>query len=534
MSWWPPFVIPVDLLITVHLLAPSVPQKIPIWQIMYLVVKNHPIRPDLFSRIEPVELAIKMLLIRMVGLPPEKLSLEDLCPVKGHLNLRFQVPRDFLSAEQTRAVHLAEAKLTPSQRNAIKLRNEMVTNRQHDDESDSSETQSESSDSGSDIASGRIPAELKHKGKAVEGDEPNNLSDIEVDMAAQRAAYEKFYNEHHSVGSSKKNTRMNNPAGNDHPEDRDPEDQGPSKRAPKVKAAAKKAKAPRWEPSSESSSEADDESDKVPKTGKKRASSVLKSKKKGTYHQPMTPFFDKRLKDVVHGKSAPSSSRHHKEYSIEPAGQLPDSNNLGRLFNKRSDHNKHGRSKSKEAKKKRNGRKRKEASLPSSGGRSSDSLSSPSDNSLSSESSSSDTESTTTSCNSTFSTPSETSSSPDDSLSTTSSSDHSSLSDSSSSLESGREKRRRKCQSEWKDKDLSKRKRKDRKKRKQADRLIKPIPPTKYNGAANQELFETFVMEGTQFVKEGHVPKDEQAILLSHYLTEKGHKFFLYKVARNH
>ncbi|KAK1221914.1 hypothetical protein PQX77_015261 [Marasmius sp. AFHP31] len=41
-------------------------------------------------------------------------------------------------------------------------------------------------------------------------------------------------------------------------------------------------------------------------------------------------------------------------------------------------------------------------------------------------------------------------------------------------------------------------------------------------------------MEGTHFVKEGNVPEEDQVILLSHYLTEKAKKFFLYKVARNH
>ncbi|KAK1221918.1 hypothetical protein PQX77_015265 [Marasmius sp. AFHP31] len=89
--------------------------------------------------------------------PRKACSLEDLRRKKPASTLRFQVPRDHLSAEQNETVRLAESRLTPSQRNAIKMRQEKV---ESNPEPGSSETQS-SSDSDSGPESGRIPAELK-------------------------------------------------------------------------------------------------------------------------------------------------------------------------------------------------------------------------------------------------------------------------------------------------------------------------------------------------------------------------------------
>ncbi|KAK1215896.1 hypothetical protein PQX77_021482 [Marasmius sp. AFHP31] len=106
-------------------------------------------------------------------------------------------------------------------------------------------------------------------------------------------------------------------------------------RVPKVRKGAKKALTPVKELGSESSSEADDESDDVPKKKKARKSSAPTKEKKVMHHQPMTPFFEKKLRDVVHGKKTPSNPKGRKGYSIEPAGQLPDSNNLGKLFNRK-------------------------------------------------------------------------------------------------------------------------------------------------------------------------------------------------------
>ncbi|PBL04609.1 hypothetical protein ARMGADRAFT_857966, partial [Armillaria gallica] len=59
--------------------------------------------------------------------------------------------------------------------------------------------------------------------------------------------------------------------------------------------------------------------------------------------------------------------------------------------------------------------------------------------------------------------------------------------------------------------------------------LIKPIPPTPYDGTPDGEKFHRFMMEFTQYCKE-----DEQVFLASHYLKGKAHSFFIQKVSRNH
>ena len=228
--------------------------------------------------------------------PRKTQSLEDLHHKKVNSNLRFQVPRDHLSAEQTEAVRLAEASLTPSQRNAIRMRHEMVN--------ENSETRS-SEDLGSDPETGRIPAELKRKGKAVEGDEPDNLSDIDIDMAAQVTAYEKFYNERRGTGPSKNNA----PVGNLHDEEIVPENgRGFKNPTPKSQRGVKRNRARDDEMSSESPSDADDESDDVPSI-KNRKSTSSKSKDKKIHYEPMTPYFEKKLRDVVHGKSTREKSK---------------------------------------------------------------------------------------------------------------------------------------------------------------------------------------------------------------------------------
>ncbi|PBK62875.1 hypothetical protein ARMSODRAFT_839449, partial [Armillaria solidipes] len=64
--------------------------------------------------------------------------------------------------------------------------------------------------------------------------------------------------------------------------------------------------------------------------------------------------------------------------------------------------------------------------------------------------------------------------------------------------------------------------------------IIRPIPPTPYDGMADGEKFHRFTMEMTQFCKEGQVPKDEQVFLTSHYLKGKALLYFIQKVSKNH
>ncbi|PBK80780.1 hypothetical protein ARMGADRAFT_949251, partial [Armillaria gallica] len=64
--------------------------------------------------------------------------------------------------------------------------------------------------------------------------------------------------------------------------------------------------------------------------------------------------------------------------------------------------------------------------------------------------------------------------------------------------------------------------------------IIRPIPPTSYDGTADGEKFHRFTMEMTQFCKEGQVPRDEQVFLMSHYLKGKALLYFIQNVSKNH
>ncbi|KAJ3862077.1 hypothetical protein EV359DRAFT_83696 [Lentinula novae-zelandiae] len=79
------------------------------------------------------------------------------------------------------------------------------------------------------------------------------------------------------------------------------------------------------------------------------------------------------------------------------------------------------------------------------------------------------------------------------------------------------------------------RKRGGRKSKKRTyNRIIKPVPPSIWNGEADAEVFQRIVLEGYQFCKEGKIPKNEWVFLISHYLSGKAYQFFALKVAKNH
>ncbi|KAI6010273.1 hypothetical protein EDC04DRAFT_2960670 [Pisolithus marmoratus] len=60
---------------------------------------------------------------------------------------------------------------------------------------------------------------------------------------------------------------------------------------------------------------------------------------------------------------------------------------------------------------------------------------------------------------------------------------------------------------------------------------LKPIPPTKYNGSDNIQVFQRFVMEGTAYVKDRRVASKKCVFILSHYLTKKAHEFYVCEVS---
>jgi hypothetical protein len=56
--------------------------------------------------------------------------------------------------------------------------------------------------------------------------------------------------------------------------------------------------------------------------------------------------------------------------------------------------------------------------------------------------------------------------------------------------------------------------------------LLKPIPPTKYDGEVDYTAFQRFVREGSAYVKMGRVPLEDQVFYLSYYLKGKVSDFY--------
>ncbi|KAJ6535717.1 hypothetical protein B0H19DRAFT_1279710, partial [Mycena capillaripes] len=56
--------------------------------------------------------------------------------------------------------------------------------------------------------------------------------------------------------------------------------------------------------------------------------------------------------------------------------------------------------------------------------------------------------------------------------------------------------------------------------------LLKPIPPSRYNGEPNANLLYRLVREGTTYVKMGRVPAKDQVFFISYYLDGKALDFY--------
>ncbi|KIM50769.1 hypothetical protein SCLCIDRAFT_34004 [Scleroderma citrinum Foug A] len=111
-----------------------------------------------------------------------------------------------------------------------------------------------------------------------------------------------------------------------------------------------------------------------------------------------------------------------------------------------------------------------------------------------------------------------------------STSDLDDLSDSSKS--SSREWHRRRDCKRGRSK-RSKRKCSQKPKQHQKQMMLKPIPPTKYEGSMDSKAFHQFITAGTAYVKDGQVPHKKWPFILSHYLTGKMHEFYVRKVSRD-
>ena len=122
------------------------------------------------------------------------------------------------------------------------------------------------------------------------------------------------------------------------------------------------------------------------------------------------------------------------------------------------------------------------------------------------------------------------------------SSDEESSSDSGSSSSSGRSsvssRSRRKGRGRNKGKkgkktkrSRSRRRSKSRKRSKPRKTLIKPTPPSKYDGQAEYRAFQKFLTHGTAYVKYGYVEKRRQVMVLSEFLTGKAYTFYMRRVS---
>ena len=60
---------------------------------------------------------------------------------------------------------------------------------------------------------------------------------------------------------------------------------------------------------------------------------------------------------------------------------------------------------------------------------------------------------------------------------------------------------------------------------------MKPIPPEKYNGVADLQAFHKFMNEGTLYVKQGGLTKDERVDRLSHYLGGRAYHYYTREVS---
>ncbi|KAJ7620079.1 hypothetical protein FB45DRAFT_871155 [Roridomyces roridus] len=56
--------------------------------------------------------------------------------------------------------------------------------------------------------------------------------------------------------------------------------------------------------------------------------------------------------------------------------------------------------------------------------------------------------------------------------------------------------------------------------------LLKPIPPTKYDGEMNATVFQKFVREASAYIKMGRVPLEDQVFYVSYFLKDKAADFY--------
>jgi hypothetical protein len=56
--------------------------------------------------------------------------------------------------------------------------------------------------------------------------------------------------------------------------------------------------------------------------------------------------------------------------------------------------------------------------------------------------------------------------------------------------------------------------------------LLKPIPPDKYDGAPDTQLFHKFMTQSMAYLEDGNVPKLRHVYILSNFLTDETYTFY--------
>jgi len=63
--------------------------------------------------------------------------------------------------------------------------------------------------------------------------------------------------------------------------------------------------------------------------------------------------------------------------------------------------------------------------------------------------------------------------------------------------------------------------------------LLKPIPPDKYDGAPETQLFHKFITQSMAYLEDGNVPKHCHVYILSNFLTDKAYTFYTRDVSHD-
>ncbi|KAK0474902.1 hypothetical protein IW261DRAFT_1648893 [Armillaria novae-zelandiae] len=414
-------------------------------------------------------------------------SLDDLNMHTVHFKERENANK--LTKEQASTVRAAERNLTKEQREILAKHQNKITREQTQNQPESP-----------DATPG--PSSYIAKGKFV--DRNQEIDDSELDIEAQREALHTWNQVHDEIQESLDGDQAE-PENETHHEDdfttvrkssRRTKASGKSTALRTKKTAGKTGRYDVLEVEETSDEDLDDP--EPVKHQKKHTKSRKKTSRKKTVHdlEPLASAFDRRMADVVRGNSrAPSSSHHGSRHgSTCPTDQLPADSFLANVL-------KVGKSKKKtsQERKRKLNKKKSDKRKTKRHATSSDSDPSSSDSSSSDELSSDSDYS--------YSSPSNSDPLGSDSSPSSSSGDSSDSDSSGDSSYHGHRRRHRR----WRHGSRRRHRHSRRRHRHDQKRIIKPIPPTPYDGTADGEKFHRFTMEMTQFCKEGQVPEDEQA-----------------------